>query len=97
MFPDLFGPDDITEELLLEERMGTFHEQYNRHIGGVAVVSWVQSGDPSADALAEVMDMTSGFDSEDESPIDEDDQELHADTAMAVCEAMESFGSVSAK
>lgn len=92
MIDDLFRPSAITEEVLLEEKMTAFEDQYNRHIGGVAVVAWIQSGDPSADALAEIMDITSGFDEDVAGVMDEDDEALHSDTAAAICDALESFG-----
>ena len=91
MFNDLFFNNEITESLLLEAQVDQFADTYSKHVGGVAIVSWIQNGDSSSEALAEIMDVLNGFDSDDDSA-DEDDQGLHADTAAAVCDAMESFG-----
>ena len=91
MFDDIFENNEVTEDLMFEVASERFADQLSKQLGSIAVMSWVQTGDPSADALMEVLDLTSGF-TEEEEIMEESDSELHSDVAAAVCEAMERFG-----
>lgn len=88
---DFFQNNEVTEDLLFEVASERFADQLSKQMGGIALMSWIQSDISTADALMEVLDLTSGF-LEEEEIMEEVDEESHADVAAAVCEAMERFG-----
>jgi|GEM_PF-3399404 hypothetical protein len=85
-----FGSDAI-EEVVKAQQSERFVEQFDRQMASGAALAWVQNGDPSPEILAEIIEMATGFD-DDEDGMDEDDEEDLEEAEEAVTEVFADYG-----